>query len=29
LEKLPCGRFSDIAFVAAGKKRGFRRLRRG
>jgi hypothetical protein len=29
LEKLACGRFSDIGFVAAGKKRGFCRLRRG
>jgi len=27
LEKLACGRFSDINFVAAGKKRGFCRLR--
>jgi len=25
--KLACGRFSDINFVAAGKKRGFCRLR--
>jgi hypothetical protein len=28
LEKLACGRFSDIGSVAAGKKRGFCRLRR-
>jgi len=27
LEKLAYGRFSDIGFVAAGKKRGFYRLR--
>jgi hypothetical protein len=27
LEKLACGRFSDISSVAAGKKRGFCRLR--
>jgi hypothetical protein len=27
LEKQACGRFSDIGFVAAGKKRGFCRLR--
>jgi hypothetical protein len=25
--KTACGRFSDIGFVAAGKKRGFCRLR--
>jgi hypothetical protein len=29
LEKLACGRFSDIGFVSAGKKRGFCRLRMG
>jgi hypothetical protein len=28
LEKLACGRFSDISFGSAGKKRGFCRLRR-
>jgi hypothetical protein len=28
LEKVACGAFSDISFVAAGKKRGFCRLRR-
>jgi hypothetical protein len=28
LEKLACGRFSDNSFIAAGKKRGFCRLRR-
>jgi hypothetical protein len=28
LEKLACGRFSDISSAAAGKRRGFRRLRR-
>jgi hypothetical protein len=28
LEKLACGRFSDISFAAAGKRRGFCRLRR-
>jgi hypothetical protein len=27
LEKQACGRFSDISFVAASKKRGFCRLR--
>jgi hypothetical protein len=27
LEKVACGAFSDIAFVSAGKKRGFCRLR--
>jgi hypothetical protein len=26
LEKVACGAFSDIGFVAAGKKRGFCRL---
>jgi hypothetical protein len=26
--KTACGRFSDIGFVAAGKKRGFCRLRK-
>jgi len=26
LEKVACGAFSDISFVAAGKKRGFCRL---
>jgi hypothetical protein len=29
LEKQACGRFSDIASVSAGKKRGFCRLRSG
>jgi hypothetical protein len=28
LEKLACGRFSDNARLAAGKRRGFCRLRR-
>jgi hypothetical protein len=28
LEKLACGRFSDISLGSAGKKRGFCRLRR-
>jgi hypothetical protein len=27
LEKVACGAFSDISSVAAGKKRGFCRLR--
>jgi hypothetical protein len=27
LEKVACGAFSDISFAAAGKKRGFCRLR--
>jgi hypothetical protein len=27
LEKVACGAFSDIGFVAAGKKRGFCQLR--